>query len=241
MNKVINLRNVSKEFVVRHDRKRTLFERLFNKNNEKKDILKALDNINLNVNEGDVIGVIGPNGSGKSTLLKVIAGIMEPNKGSVWTNGRIVSFISLGVGFHPDLTARENVFLYGAIMGLSEKYLNEKFEEIISFAELERFEDTKLRNFSSGMQVRLAFSTAIQTNPEILLIDEVFAVGDMSFKEKSLKELNKFKKEGKTIVFVSHSLDQVESFCDRAVFLKEGRIVKKGSPKKVIKTYKKSN
>lgn len=236
MNEVINLSKVSKDFILDQEKRDSLFEKLF-ESKKNVEVLNALKNINLKIRKGETVGVIGPNGGGKSTLLKVISGILIPTKGRVKTKGKIVSFLELGVGFHQELTARENVFLYGSIMGLSEEVLNKNFREIIEFAGLERFEDTKLKNFSSGMQVRLAFSTAIQTNPDILLVDEVLSVGDLNFQRKCLKVFNQFKKEKKTIIFVSHDLNIIKKFCKKTILLKDGEIVKKGRTQKVINEY----
>jgi len=182
--------------------------------------------------------VIGPNGSGKSTLLKILAGVLYPDRGTVRMNGKIAPFLELGVGFHPDLTAEENIYLYGAIMGLTKRMVASKYEEILDFAELKRFENMKLKNFSSGMAVRLAFSTAIQTNPDILLVDEVLAVGDESFQRKCSGKIDEIRREGKTILLVSHDLGMVQKLCERGILLKDGRILSSGSSDKIVEDYK---
>src|SRR5690606_17744155 len=187
--------------------------------------------------EGEMLGIIGENGSGKSTLLKILAGIMRPTSGTVAVNRRLTPFLELGVGFNPDFTAIENIRTYATIMGLSKREINGKVDEILAFAGLETFRDAKLKNFSSGMQVRLAFSTAIQTDPEILLMDEVLAVGDMEFQQKCMDVLNRYRNEGVTIVFVSHDLGSVRRFCDRALLLRHGEQVALGKTDEVIDRY----
>ena len=197
----------------------------------------ALKNINFNVKEGDCLGIIGENGSGKSTLLRVIANILPINKGNVKVRGSIGPFLELGTGFSGDLTAKENVYLYGYIMGLKKRQIDNVMGDIFEFAELERFKDMKLKDFSSGMSMRLAFSTAIATNPDILLMDEVLAVGDVSFQRKCMDKIMEFKSEGKTIVFVSHSLASVKNLCDKGIWLNDGVIETQGSVEKVVGFY----
>jgi len=183
----------------------------------------AVRDVSFKVKRGEFFGIIGANGSGKSTLLKLLAGIYQPTKGKIQINGSLSPFIELGVGFNPELTARENVFLNAAILGLSKKETEEKFDEIIDFSELGEFLDQKLKNFSSGMQVRLAFSIALQAKADILLVDEVLAVGDTAFQQKCLSVFKKLKSENTTVIFVSHALDIVEEFCDRVMVIHEGR------------------
>ena len=180
---------------------------------------------------------MGRNGTGKSTLLKIIAGIYEPTKGKVKINGNLVPFLELGVGFNPELTARDNIFLNGIILGIKKSMLAEKFKEIIKFAELEKFVDVPLKNFSSGMQVRLAFSIAIMADADVYLLDEVLAVGDVAFQEKCFDVFRNYKKEKKTIVLVSHSSDSIKKFCDRAVFLKDGLMHEYDSVQEVADAY----
>lgn len=201
------------------------------------ETLHALQDINFAVEEGEMFGIIGENGSGKSTLLKILARIMPPTSGKVEVRKTVTPFLELGVGFQYDFSAIENIRMYGIIMGLSQRQIDEKTDQIFEFAGLERFRDTKLKNFSSGMQVRLAFSTAIQTNPEILLLDEVLAVGDMEFQNKCLSVLDKFKKEGVTIIFVSHDLASVRKHCSRVLLISHGEQVAVGDTNAVVDQY----
>jgi lipopolysaccharide transport system ATP-binding protein len=197
----------------------------------------ALKDINFTVEEGEALGIIGENGSGKSTLLKIIANILRPSSGSVTTLKKLTPFLELGIGFQPDLTAAENIKIYATIMGMPIREINDKLDDIIEFAGLEKFRDTKLKNFSSGMHVRLAFSTAVQTDPEILLLDEVLAVGDMEFQQKCLDVLSQYRKNGVTIIFVSHDLGSVRRFCDTALFLHKGKQIALGNTAEVIDSY----
>ena len=189
------------------------------------------------VNKGEAFGIIGRNGSGKSTLLKILARVLYPDSGSVSLNGKVASFLQLGVGFQPELTARDNVYIYYSILGLRRRQVDSMYDDIFDFAELKKFENMKLKNFSSGMKLRLAFSTAIYAVPDTLLIDEVLAVGDESFRKKCRDKMDQFKTEGKTIVFVSHALDSVKDLCQRSMLLNEGRIVIMGDTEKVIDDY----
>ena len=182
----------------------------------------ALKQINFKIEHGESLGVIGPNGSGKSTLLKLIARVMKPDKGTIITNGSIASVLELGIGFHGDLTVKENALVYGVIMGLRRSEMKERTHSILDFAGLTRFQDAKLKNLSSGMQVRLAFSIAIQTEAEIFLVDEALAVGDMEFQQKCLDKFQEFKKEKKSIILVSHSMDLVKSFCEKTLYILNG-------------------
>jgi ABC-type polysaccharide/polyol phosphate transport system ATPase subunit len=201
------------------------------------ELVKALDGVNFKVEKGKTFGVIGENGSGKSTLLKVITGITKPTSGSVVVNGKVSALIELGAGFHPEISGRENVYINGIMLGLSKKEINAKFDEIVKFAELEEFIDAPVKTYSSGMHMRLGFSIAINVNPEILLIDEVLAVGDASFVPKCLDRIDDFRRRQKTILFVSHDLSTVEKICDRVVWLKEGRIQTMGESKRVVDAY----
>ena len=198
----------------------------------------ALQDINLEIKKGETVGIIGPNGAGKSTLLKLMAGVTKPTKGEIKINGQIAPLIELGAGFHPELTGRENVTLNGVILGLSKKEIEKKFKEIVDFAELWEFIDQPIKHYSSGMYLRLAFSVAVHTNPDILLIDEILAVGDSSFQAKCFAKMEEFKKAGVTIIFVSHALGQIQSFCTRAVYLDEHRIIVDGGVKEVCERYK---
>ncbi len=197
----------------------------------------ALEGISFNVAKGQTFGLIGENGSGKSTMLKVVAGIAKPSSGRVQTEGKVSALIELGAGFHPEITGRENVFINGIMLGLSKKEITQKFEEIVRFAELEEFIDAPVKTYSSGMYMRLGFSVAINVNPEILLIDEVLAVGDASFIPKCLDRIEDFRRREKTILFVSHDLGTVEKICDRVVWLKNGRLQAVGEPKRIVDAY----
>lgn len=197
----------------------------------------ALKNISFAINEGDFFGICGRNGSGKSTLLKILAGIYQPTRGSVATNGKLVPFIELGVGFNPELTGRENVYLNGAILGFSEKEVDDMYDRIVDFAELRPFMDQKLKNYSSGMEVRLAFSMAVRAQADILLIDEVLAVGDADFQRKCYKYFNELKRNKKTVVFVSHDMDAVREYCTKAVLIDKQEIIYTGTAAEVASRY----
>jgi len=212
--------------------KRDLFKAL-----KPDEMVTALDAISFKVEKGTTFGVIGENGSGKSTLLKIIAGITKPSSGRVSVRGKVSALIELGAGFHPEISGRENVFINGIMLGLSKREINEKFEEIVKFAELEEFIDAPVKTYSSGMYMRLGFSIAINVNPEIMLIDEVLAVGDASFVPKCLDRIDDFRRREKTILFVSHDLATVEKICDQVIWLKDGKIQIIGEPKRVIDTY----
>jgi lipopolysaccharide transport system ATP-binding protein len=235
----IVVKDLWKTFRLPHEKRNTLFESItgiFDSKHGYEEFV-ALKDINFAVKKGEAIGIIGENGCGKSTLLKVIANIYRPTKGLVKINGKITPFLELGVGFQQDLTAKENIYIYGAIMGLSDHEIDARLEEILDFSGLKRFEDTKLKNFSSGMQVRLAFATAIQTNPEILLMDEVLAVGDMEFQQKCMNVFQQYIKEKKTIVFVSHDLNSVRRFCSKALLLRHGEQIAFGDTNEIIDKY----
>ena len=236
---IIEVKNVSKSFKLPHEKVDSLREGLtsFFTNKKTFDVFDALKDVSFEVEKGDFLGIIGRNGSGKSTLLKVMAGIYEPDKGKVIVKEKISPFLELGVGFNPELTARENVFLNGIVLGLSHKQVEAKYDEIVAFSGLEKFMDSKLKNFSSGMQVRLAFSVAIQSPAPILLIDEVLAVGDADFQAKCFNVFRRLKKEGRTIIFVSHDLSSIQQFCDKVIWMEKGKINKIGYAQDVISTY----
>jgi len=231
--------NVSKKFRIPHEKKSTVFQNIVGLIKRQFDYEEfwALKDVSFEVNKGEALGIIGRNGSGKSTLLKILAKVLYSDSGSVSLNGKVASFLELGVGFQPELTAKENVYIYSSILGLRRKQVEKVYDDIFDFAELKKFENMKLKNFSSGMNLRLAFSTAIYAVPDTLLIDEVFAVGDESFKKKCRDKMDQFKTEGKTIVFVSHALDAVKELCQRSMLLNEGRIVTMGDTEKVINDY----
>jgi lipopolysaccharide transport system ATP-binding protein len=199
--------------------------------------LWALKNVSFEVNKGEAFGIIGRNGSGKSTLLGIMARVLYPDSGSISLNGKVASFLQLGVGFQMELTAKENVYIYSSILGLRRKQVDRVYDDIFDFAELKKFENMKLKNFSSGMNMRLAFSTAFHAVPDTMLIDEVFAVGDEAFRKKCREKMNQFKAEGKTIIFVSHALDTVKDLCQRTMLINDGQIVTIGDTEKVINDY----
>lgn len=234
----VSVDKLYKDFKLPHDKKNSIKEKVlfFNKKTTY-DKLHALRDINFEVKKGEFFGIVGRNGSGKSTLLKIIGGIYQPTKGALRVNGTLTPFIELGIGFNPELTGRENIFLNGAILGLTRKEIIAKYDEIVEFAELENFMDQKLKNYSSGMQVRLAFSIAIQAHNDILLIDEVLAVGDTNFQRKCLEVFKKIKNSGKTVIFVSHDMNTVKEFCDRAILIEKSKIITEGDPNKVANSY----
>lgn len=201
------------------------------------ELVHALEDVSFDVDAGTTFGVIGQNGSGKSTLLKVVAGITKPTSGKVVVHGKVSALIELGAGFHPEITGRENIFINGIMLGLSKKQIQEKYEDIVRFAELEEFIEAPVKTYSSGMYMRLGFSIAINVNPDVLLVDEVLAVGDASFVPKCLDRIDDFRRRKKTILFVSHDLSTVEKICDRVAWLKNGRVQTIGEPRRVIDAY----
>ena len=231
---VIRTKDVSKRFVIRKDK--SLKERIvnFGRSKRHKEDFWALRDVGFEITAGSSVGLVGANGSGKSTLLKVIGGIIQPNDGSVERRGRLAALLELGAGFHPDLTGRENVFLNGSILGLSQKQTADYFDSIVDFSEIGDFIDTQVKFYSSGMYVRLAFAIAVHVDPDILLVDEVLSVGDEPFQEKCMAKIREFQSEGRTIVFVSHSAAQVEDLCDRVVVLSHGKIVFDGATEEGI-------
>lgn len=234
----IKVENISKTFVLPHEKINTMkgmFVNLFKKETYEK--FKALDNVSFEVKKGEFFGIIGRNGSGKSTLLKILAGIYKPDGGKLTINGLISPFLELGIGFHSELSGRDNIYLNASVLGLNRREIDKKFDEIVAFSELERFIDQKIKNYSSGMQVRLAFAVAIHANRDILLMDEVLAVGDSNFQQKCLEEFNSYRISGKTVILVTHDLATVERYCDQAMLLREGNIQKIGNPHEVCNSY----
>ena len=201
------------------------------------DEFLALDDVSFHIKRGEVVGIIGNNGAGKSTLLKVISGILRPTKGSVELGGNVVPMLELGSGFDFDLTGRENIFLNGSILGYSEKFLISKYDEIVAFSELEEFIDIPVRNYSSGMIMRLAFSIASMVNPDILIVDEILAVGDAAFQEKSYTRMMEMMSHGTTVLLVSHSIDQIRRLCDRVIWLDHGKVVEQGNTAEICDRY----
>ncbi|MCX6752832.1 MAG: glycosyltransferase [Candidatus Nomurabacteria bacterium] len=238
----ICVKNISKEFIIPHERVNTLksaFINLFNKKTY--DSFYALKDVSFEVKKGEFFGILGRNGSGKSTLLKILAGVYSLDNGFLEINGLVSPFLELGIGFNPELSGRDNIYLNATVLGLCKKEIDEKFDSIVAFSELERFIDQKIKKYSSGMQVRLAFSVAIHANREILLMDEVLAVGDANFQIKCINEFEKYKASGKTVILVSHDIASIERYCDRAMILENGEIKKIGVAKEVVDEYKKIN
>ena len=233
---------MSKAFELPHQQYHTLKERALHPFRSRTfDVLQAVDDVSVEVAQGEFFGIVGRNGSGKSTLLKCLAGIYKVDEGQLHVRGRLSPFIELGVGFNPDLTARDNVTINAIMLGLSRQQARERFDEIIAFAELEEFLDLHLKNYSSGMMVRLAFSIVIQVDAEILLIDEVLAVGDATFQQKCFDEFHRLKAEGHTILFVTHDMGAVQRFCDRAMLLDKGKVVDIGDPVSAARRYNEIN
>ena len=237
---MIEVNDVSKKFRIWEDRSRDLKETTINFLRGKKRTFRdlwALRGIDVKIKEGETVAFIGENGSGKSTLLKLLGGIYTPDEGKIVTRGKISTLLDLGVGFHPDLTGEENIYLNGAMLGFDRAEMRERFDEIVSFSEIGEFVYSPIRTYSSGMLMRLGFSVAMCVNPDILLLDEVLAVGDEAFQEKCFERLGGYKISGKTIVLVSHGMDLVRKFCDRTILLHEGRVVIDGDPEEVVDTY----
>lgn len=234
---IVSVKNLDKIFKLPHEKHQTLKASLINfrkRSYEKQHVLK---NLNFDIKEGEFFGIVGRNGGGKSTLLKILAGIYQPTSGQVQISGSLTPFIELGVGFHSELTGRDNVFLNGAMLGMTRDEVTEVYDEIVGFAELERFMDQKLKNYSSGMMVRLAFSIAIQAKTDILLVDEVLAVGDANFQAKCYDFFHQLKKDKRTVVFISHDMSAVQQYCDRAIIIEGGKIVEEGNPRKIAQNY----
>jgi len=239
----IKVDSVSKTFKLPHEKHTSMKSAFINFNKYMKgyETQKVLDNISFEIKKGEFFGIVGRNGSGKSTLLKLLAGIYAPNEGDIKINGKLTPFIELGVGFNPELTGRENVFLNGALLGFSRSEMEDMYDEIVEFAELERFMDQKLKNYSSGMQVRLAFSIAIRADSDILLLDEVLAVGDENFQRKCYNYFSQLKKEAKTVILVSHDMTVVKNYCTSGLLLHDGKDVVIGPISKVAKKYTEIN
>lgn len=236
----IILNNVGKSFRIFHEKRNSVYEYLnsFLSRKRSYDFLTVLKNVSFTVKKGEMLGIIGLNGSGKTTLLKIMGKIYSADTGEVTINGKLTPFLELGTGFNGELTVRDNIIIYGVILGLTKKEIEKRIDNIVKFAEIERFLDTRLKNLSTGMNARLAFSTAIQVDPDIILVDEVLSVGDISFQEKSFNTFMEFKKKGKTIVFVSHSIQQIEKLCDNVLWIHDGIIQSYGKPEIVLNKYK---
>jgi lipopolysaccharide transport system ATP-binding protein len=253
---IIRVENLSKKYTVSHQQEgyttfreamtngvRSLSHRLLGKqhHNPLEEEFWALKDVNFQIQQGDRVGIIGRNGAGKSTLLKILSRITEPTSGTIGIKGRVASLLEVGTGFHPELTGRENIFLNGAILGMSQEEIKRKFDEIVDFAEIERFLDTPVKRYSSGMYVRLAFSVAAHLEPEILIIDEVLAVGDSAFQKKCLGKMENVAHEGRTVLFVSHSMETVIRLCNTAILLEHGCVKVAGKTEQVISTYLQSD
>ena len=236
----LRLEDISVRYRIPHERYATLREHAIRwlKRRVRYDDYLALRSVSVQVRRGEMFGIIGPNGAGKSTLLKVVARVLKPKKGTVWIRGRVAPLLECGAGFHTELTGRENIYLNGTLLGLSRKEIDSRFDRMVDFAELWEFIDAPLRTYSSGMVSRLGFAVATDANADILIVDEVLSVGDASFQKKSLERIQRFRREGTTILFVSHDLDTVESMCDRAIWLDHGIIKANGSPQEVVREYR---
>ena len=233
----IEVNNLTKKFKLFYDKPTTLKERLVFWNRKKSESRYVLKNINLKINRGETVALIGVNGSGKSTLLKLMTKIIYPTTGQLITNGKLTSLLELGAGFHPDFTGRENIYFNASIFGLTKKEIENRIDQIIEFSELGEFIDSPVRTYSSGMYMRLAFSVAINVDADILLVDEILAVGDQDFQDKCYEKLQELKKSNKTIVIVTHSLEQVKKICTRAIWIYEGEVRMDGAPNKIIEEY----
>lgn len=233
----IIVNNVSKIFYVFMDKANSLKEKMLFWKRNKRETREVLKDINLTIKNGEAVALIGVNGSGKSTLLKLMTKIIYPTKGEIVTNGKLTSLLELGAGFHPDFSGRENIYFNASIFGLTKKQIDARLEEIIEFSELRDFIDNPVRTYSSGMFMRLAFAVAINVDADILLVDEILSVGDQHFQEKCLNKMKELKAQGKTMVFVTHSLESARELCDRAVWLNKGRIQLDGDVNEVIDEY----
>lgn len=236
---MIEAENVSMTFKMMKDRVKSIKEYAVQllKHKIKYEEFHALNNVSFKVEKGEVLGIVGRNGAGKSTLLKVISGILRPTEGRVTLHGNVVPMLELGSGFDFDLSGRENIFLNGAILGYSEKFLKDKYDEILAFSELEEFIDVPIRNYSSGMVMRLAFSVASMVDPEILIVDEILAVGDSAFQAKSKAKMMELMSGGTTVLFTSHNIDQIKEMCDRVLWLDHGSVMDIGKPEDICGRY----
>ena len=235
----VSVKHVSKKFKLYHEKRDSIFEAMtgFLQKKKNSEILQALDDISFDVKRGEIFGIVGPNGGGKSTLLRIISKIYRPDSGSVDVKGTIIPILALGLGFHPELTAITNIYQSSILLGFPKEEISKRVDDIIKFAELEKFADTKVKNFSAGMQMRLAFATSVLVNPDILILDEVFAVGDVNFQKKCFDTIMDFKKRGKAIIYVSHDMEAVQRFCDTVMYLKQGKVGMIGSPEETVNAF----
>jgi len=238
MEAAVVLSNVTKKYRIVHDKNPSLKETIIHLRRTTHEDFLALDNVSFKVQKGETFGIIGPNGSGKSTALKLLSRIMLPTSGKIEINGTVSALLELGAGFHPDLTGKENIYLNAAILGLDSRFVAERFDEIVGFAELEKFIDMPVKNYSSGMYVRLGFAIAVNVNPDILLVDEVLTVGDQAFQAKCLTRIYDFMRSGKTIIIVSHDLDMISNICNRALFLYQGKKIKEAAAAEAVREYR---
>jgi ABC-type polysaccharide/polyol phosphate transport system ATPase subunit len=234
---VIEVKNVSKRFKLFDNKKDQALEALFPFIHRKHKNFFAIRDFDLEVKEGDILGIVGRNGSGKSTLMKLVAGVIQPTTGTVAVKGNLVPLLELGSGFHREFTGYENIYFYTAVLGYPKKKVLEKTKEIIEFADIGDFINQPLKNYSSGMKARLAFSVSVNIDPDILILDEVLSVGDAVFKEKSFEKIKEFFDNGKTILFVSHSMDSIKKLCNRAILIDKGKLIMDGDPEQVIEKY----
>ena len=235
--KAIQVHDVAKRFKIYYDRNRTLKERLLFRKRNRYDERWVLKDVSFDIEQGEAVGLVGENGCGKSTTLKLLSRILFPDRGTISVNGRVSCLIELGAGFHPDMNGIENIYLNAAMFGVGRKETSKRLDRIIAFSELEPFIENPIRTYSSGMYMRLAFSVAINVDADVLLIDEILAVGDMNFQEKCLARLREIKERGATIVIVSHSLGQIEAFCDRSIWIDGGRVRADGAPEETHARY----
>ena len=225
---VIEVEDVSKQFKIHHERHQSLKERILHPRSGSTEVFRALSHVNFTVSDGETVGILGRNGSGKSTLLKTICGVLQPTSGEIRLRGSLAALLELGAGFQHELSGRDNVYLYGSMLGFSRKMVDAIFDDVVAFSELEQFIDTQVKFYSSGMYVRLAFAVAVNVNPDILVVDEVLAVGDERFQAKCIDRIRHFQREGRSILFVTHQADQVRAICDRAIVLDGGELIADG-------------
>lgn len=238
MTTVIDVHNVGKTFKIHHERHQSLKERLLHPKSGSTEIFRALTDINFHVESGETVGIVGHNGSGKSTLLKCICGVLQPSSGDIRIRGNLAALLELGAGFQPELSGRDNVFLYGAMLGFSRKMVEAIFDDIVAFSEIGHFIDTQVKFYSSGMYVRLAFAVAVNVDPDILVVDEVLAVGDERFQAKCIDRIRRFQTEGRSILLVTHNADQVRALCNRAIVLDGGNMVANGPTQDALRIFR---
>ncbi len=238
MANVIEVDDISKSFKIHHERHQTLKERLLHPKSGTTELFSALNNVNFSIAEGETVGIVGHNGSGKSTLLKCICGVLQPSSGEIRLRGSLAALLELGAGFQGELSGRDNVYLYGAMLGFSRKMVDRIFDEVVAFSEIEQFIDTQVKFYSSGMYVRLAFAVAVSVSPDILVVDEVLAVGDERFQQKCIDRIKKFQEEGRSILLVTHNADQVRSLCDRAIVLDSGVMIADGQASEALRVFR---